>query len=206
MVQRDKFISLLTGPPTAETDMVVQLPEGNYAARAVLGSFALSPETNEPIVEITMREGHKIPVGGSDQYITAYAVRAPTFNKALEELIFQVRSRRRSSGLTPPPFASSVEAQYPEPNAPGWSMVRLRRLDGTAAQVPAGTKVIPLKQGEPPQHEARIPMTASLRSSLYDIGVPIERYAGRWVMYEPTPGAAEVHEARVEGEPGPTAG
>lgn len=198
------MVSLIPGNPIAETAMTVQLPEGNYAAHAVMGIFPLSPVRQEIIVEITMREGHKIPVGGAEQYITRYAALVPTFNKALEELTYQVRIRRQRNGFTAPPFASSVEAPPPQPNAKGWSMVRLRKLDGTAALVPAGTKAIRIQQVDtslPPSDE-RIPMTEKLRSAFEVLALPIERYLGHLVAYEPTPGASELHEAIVESEKG----
>lgn len=199
-----KMLSMISGNPTAETDMTVQLPEGNYAAHAVMGIFPLSPVRQEPIVEITMREGHKIPVGGSDKHITGYTALVPTFDKALEELIYQVRTRRQRNGFTAPPFASSVEPKIPQPNAKGWTMVRLRRLDGTTALVPAGTKAIPLQQVDstsPPSDE-RIPMTDKLRSAFEVLALPIEKYVGHLVAYEPSPGATELHEAVVEDEQG----
>lgn len=200
-MRQDKMISLIAGRPTAETDLVVQLPEGNYAAHAVMGVWDMSSWRSEPIIEITMREGHKIPIG-PDHHITGYQVLAPTFNKALEELISKVRSHRYSNNFKAPPFALSVNAPPIEPNAKGWNVVRLRKLDGTAVRVPAGTKAIPLQQVDstsPPSDE-RIPMTDKLRSAFEVLALPIERYVGHLVAYEPTPGATELHEAIVEGE------
>ena len=88
-------------------------------------------------------------------------------------------------------------------------MVRLRKLDGTSVQVPAGTKAIPIQRTSAPaspEHDERIPMTADLRSAFDVLARPIEQYEGRLVMYEPTPGATELHEATVEGKQGSTAG
>lgn len=200
-MRQDKMISLIAGRPTAETDLVVQLPEGNYAAHAVMGVWDMAPQRNEPIVEITMREGHKIPLSPNNN-LTGYQVLAPTFNKALEELISKVRSHRYANNFTAPPFALSVKAPPLEPNAKGWSMVRLRKLDGTAAHVPAGTKAIPIQQVDPtaPPSNERIPMTDKLRSAFDVLASPIEKFTGHLVLYEPNPGATELHEATVEGE------
>lgn len=202
-MRQDKMISMIAGRPTAETDLVVQLPEGNYAAHAIMGMWEMSPWRNEPIVEIMMQEGHKIPIG-PDQHITGYQVLAPTFNKALEELISKVRSHRYSNNFKAPPFALSVKAPSPVLSAKGRSMVRLRKLDGAAVLVPAGTRAIPIQQIDPtsPPREERIAMTDKLRSAFDVLAVPIERYIGHLVAYEPTPGAAELHEAIVEVEQG----
>lgn len=207
MAQSKKFISLLTGPPTAKMDVIVQLPEGNYAAHAVLGPLRMFSDRDETVVEIIMQKGHEIPVG-PEQHFPWYQVLAPTFDKALEELISKVRSHRFASNFSAPPFALSVKVLPPTPNGPP---VRLRKLDGTTTQVPGGTKAIPIvreRTAAPasPQQYARIEMTGSLRAAFDRLAGPIERFAGRTVLYEPTPGAAELHEAIVEGEPGPTAG
>jgi hypothetical protein len=47
------------------------------------------------------------------------------------------------------------------------------------------------------------PLSDELRSTFAGLARPIEKYAGRMVLYEPTPGASKWHEAIVDGEQGP---
>jgi hypothetical protein len=83
---------------TGRWAVTVRLPEGDYAAHAIVGELA----PREVAVEITMEEGHEIPVGPSaKQRIRSVVVLRGSVHEAMEELLQKVREQRRANGFVP---------------------------------------------------------------------------------------------------------
>ena len=182
----------------AETALAVALPEGTYTARATLAARPLDDGTAEPVVRITMDPGHAIPVGRSGETIDHYAARASSFNEALEALVSLVLAVREMRQFSAPAF-EAVEVPYPPLDAPGWRMVRVRRLDGTAAHVPAGTAVVPVSEETARVLAEPIDAIDPMRRLFARKARPVEKQEGRWVLGAPAFGALTVAVMFVEG-------
>lgn len=184
-----------------ESNVVVPLPEGDYAAHAVITDHWTETGTGrvgeQRRIKITMLEGEKIPIGGQEGAILDYTVIAKDLDVAVQNLISQVQIRRASNHFTPPQrttprarLASRTSSRH----------VQLKRPDGTVIEIPATARAIPIKAIDPtkPGDGAPIPLSDELRQSFDVLARPVEQWRGLRVLYEPTPDATELHEAEVE--------
>lgn len=182
-----------------EADVVVSLPEGDYAAHAVITDRWTDTDRGrvgeQRRIKITMLDGEKIPIGGQERAILDYTVIAKDLEVAVQNLISHVQSSRAGNH-----FTSSQTTRRPR-LAPRTTsrQVRMKRADGTVIEVPATTRAIPLaidptKTG----YCAPIPLSDKLRESFDVLALPVDQLRGRRVLYTPSPDSTEGHEAEIE--------
>lgn len=186
-----------------EADVVVPLPEGDYAALAVITDHWTDTDSGrvgeQRRIKIIMLEGEKIPVGGQERAILDYTVIANDPDAAVQNLISQVQIHRASNHFTPPQRTTPRVRRAPRTSS---LQVRMKRRDGTLIEVPATARAIPIQATDPtkPGDGAPIPLSDELRQSFDVLARPVEQWRGLRVLYEPMPDATELHEAEVEAD------
>ncbi|WP_437729344.1 hypothetical protein [Sorangium sp. So ce861] len=175
---------------TAESDMIVRLPDGEYEGCAII----VGGGPHGTLVKIMMAQ--PIPIGGIEKHMNGCDVVAQTFEQAATELLEKVAQYRKSNGFKADPGLSRVDVRPKDAQ-----LIRLRLRDGTAVDVPSWTKAISvatdgkrdsLRDG--PQY-----MDADAIRAFEHISSSIDQYVGKAVVYRPSRDADFVVNALVEG-------
>ncbi|WP_437762196.1 hypothetical protein WME77_29415 [Sorangium sp. So ce764] len=180
---------MLITKATAEADITVRLPDGNYEGRAIIGSSAL----HETLVEITMTQ--PIPTGGIHKNITGYAGIARTFEQATKELLEKVSQYRKFNNFKTKEGLSRVDIR-----PKGSPLVRLRLHGGTTVDVPSWTKAFQVEHdgADDSLRDGPMHMDTEAINAIEFLGKSIDQCVGRAVVYRPSPDADFVINAVVE--------
>lgn len=182
------------GGTVGESDVIIPLPEGDYAGHAVIrGSDQAGAKRR---ITITMLEGENIPFCEPDGVITNYEVIAEDLNGAVKDLVHVVNMRRSSNHYSARrrPATRAVQRVAMET----LHKVRLTRSDGVVVEVPANTRALPLEPTSPGTSAKNI---YPLFNGFDDLAMWIERWPGKCVFYKPTPDSTELHVGTVERKP-----